>query len=57
MSKPKKREVYTSALGAVYERMPWKGLNIFRRTGGCCPHCLVSLASHHVIGCELLDLL
>lgn len=57
MSKQKKRETFTAANGATYERMPWKGLNIFRRTGGCCPHCLVSLASHDKLGCELLDVL
>lgn len=55
--KQKKRQVNLTATGAKYERMPWDGLNIFRRVGGDCPFCCVSLASHDAIGCELLDVL
>lgn len=57
MAKRKKREVQMLANGAEYERLPWKGLNVFRRTGGSCPYCLVSLASHERLGCELMELL
>jgi hypothetical protein len=53
----KPKTFFTASNGAKYEKMPWKGLNIFRRVGGCCPHCLVSLASHDKLGCELLDVL
>lgn len=53
----KKPEVYISSNGAEYQKLPWPGLQRFRRKSETCPHCGTSLASHSAVGCDLGELL